>query len=215
VSIAGNVTISGSINYSTGTLSYSSGTVTTTSSTLTIANSVTLSTNGITWNNITLSLAGTQTVTINSLLSIGGTLTIASNPNVVFAGSSGFTTATLLIQSISNIPTTLKNGVTYTVTSALTFITSNPAGHSSIISDDASLKAILTLSNGATCNVGYVNFTRIDASGGRPILSFNGTITSCTNVFGFTNVDYFPIPKMRLGRRSKLYNRAQSVRFEI
>jgi hypothetical protein len=184
VTIAGDVTVSGSINYSTGTLTYSSGSVTTTSSTITIGAATTLNTNGITWNTVAFTAA--VTYTINSLLS-AATITMNSN-NMTFAGTAGFTTATLTISAISNIPITFKNGVTYTVTSAFNFITSNPAGHSSIVSDDATLKAIFTLSNGATCNVGYVNFTRIDASAGRTIWSFNGTITSCLNINSFTDL---------------------------
>jgi hypothetical protein len=32
------------------------------------------------------------------------------------------------------------------------------------------------------------NFTRIDASNGRTIRSFNGTITDCLNIVGFTDI---------------------------
>ena len=54
-------------------------------------------------------------------------------------------------------------------------------------SDDGTIKAKLKLNQGATCNV-LANFTRIDASGGRSINSFNGIITNCININSFNDL---------------------------
>jgi hypothetical protein len=178
--IQGNVTVSGSVPFSgENTLTYVSGTVTTTSSTLNINNgSCTLNTNGITWNNITITSTGTYT--INSLLSATGTL-LCPAANVTFAGTAGFTVGTATFQNITSNTISLKNSVTYTVTTALNASSSRTGAILLFTSDDGTLKATLTLSQGATCNV-LASFTRINASSGRSIVTFNGTITSCNNI---------------------------------
>jgi fibronectin-binding autotransporter adhesin len=187
VTIAGNITISGSVIYNTGILTYSSGTVTTTSSTLTISASTTLNTNGISWNNITLSAA--ETITINSLLTITGTLTINASLAITFAGTAGFTAATFTCSHTTTTSVTLKNSITYTVTTAFNAFTSRTGAILTFTSDDGTLKAILTLNQGATCNV-LANFTRIDASNGRAIWTFNGTVTTCLNIFSLTDLSF-------------------------
>lgn len=185
IDIQGDVTVSGSVAYNTGTLTYISGTVTTTSSTLTIAANTTLNTTGITWNNITIS--GGTVMTLNSQLSASGTFTIGLGLNISFAGSFGFSLSTLTISTINAKTITFNDGITYIITTALNAFTSQTGAVLLFTSDDATNKAILTLSPGATCNV-LANFTRIDASGGRPIRTFNGTITSCTNVYAFNDL---------------------------
>lgn len=212
LTIAGNVTISGSnVLYSTGTLKYSSGTVTTTSSTITVGASTTFDTNGISFNNITLT-ASTITLTINSLLTITGTFTNSSN--TTFAGTAAFSIATFACNQTSANTITFKNSLTYTITTAFNAFNSRTASILLFTSDDGTLKANLTLNNGATCNV-LASFTRIDASGGRPILSFNGTITTCINVFAYSDVPVYPPALKRvMGRRKQLYNRAKTVQYE-
>ena len=179
--IAGNVTLSGSIAYNTGTLTYISGTVTTTSSTLTIGSSTTLNTNGITFNNITLNAS--ITLTINSLLSATGTFSQGTN-TVTYSGTSGFTVGTFDMTATSSNTITFANTVTYTITNSLTCFKSRNAAPVTFTSNHATNKAIITLNQGASCNV-LANFTRIDASGGRTIRTFNGTVTNCTNVQEF------------------------------
>jgi hypothetical protein len=179
--IAGNVTISGLVYYNTNTLTYISGTVTTTSSTLNLQGNLTLNTNGITWFNITVGTSAT--ITLNSLLTATGTLSLPS-ASVTMAGSFGFTVGLLLYSNTSAATFTLVNTVTYTITTDLTARTSRTGSILLITSDHATNKAILTLNQGASCNL-LANLTRIDASGGRTIRTFNGTITSCTNVQEF------------------------------
>jgi len=184
--IQGNVTISAGVAFNTKTLTYISGAITTTNSTLTIAAPTTLNTNGISWNNITLT-SGATTVTINSLLTITGTLTFPVSSGITFAGSAGWTCSTLTNASNSGTTITLVNGVTYTITTAFNAFNSRIGAILLFTSDHASNKAILTLNQGATCNV-LANFTRIDASAGRTIWTFNGTITTCTNINQFKDI---------------------------
>lgn len=186
ITIAGNVTVSGSVSIGNGcVLTYSSGTVTTTSSTLIITNSATLNTSGITWNNINHS-TNAQTVTNNSLLTATGTMTI-SDVQVTWAGTSAWTVGTFTCNSTTSSKNiTLVHGLTYTITTALNAFTSRTGSIVLFTSDHATLTAALTLQSGATCSV-LADFTRIDASGGRTINTFHGTLTSTTNVFSYTD----------------------------
>lgn len=188
LTIAGNVTISSGAVLLVSTLIYSSGTVTVSAGTFNLSGNCTLNTAGITWSSISISTAGT--VTLNSLLTISNLLILPSSSST-FTGTAGFTCGSLLggASGISAATTTLAAGITYTVTSAFgtnngrigaihTFTSSSGVGGT---------KAILTLNQGATCNV-LSNFTRIDASNGRTIRSFNGTITDCSNIVSFTDI---------------------------
>lgn len=212
LTLSSGTTVSGSVAYNTGTLT-GSGTTTTTSSTLTVATSTTFNTSGISWNNVTLT--ATATLTINSLLSIGGTFTINAGVTPTFAGTAGFTVATFTWSTASAVTLTFKNSVTYTITTAFNCFLSRNGSIALFTSDDGTLKATLTLNNGATCNV-LASFTRIDASGGRPILSFNGTITTCTNIFSYSDVAVPPsILVRKFGRRKPIYDRAKTVLYQI
>lgn len=210
MTIAGNVTISGSVAYNTGTLTYSSGTITTTGSTLFISASTTLNTAGISWNNITLN--NTATLTINSLLTVTATFFLSGSFAFTFAGSAGFTVGTLSYTTLSVNSCTLANGVTYTVTTALTCFSTRIGSIALFTSDHATNKAILTLqSASAQCNV-LASFTRIDASQGRPVITFDGTVTDCLNVYAQTNVAYKPLYSLYRGnKRFELTNRNKAV----
>ncbi len=185
LNFAGNVTVSGGVVFNTGTLKYTSGTVTTTGSTITVAASTTFDTSGITWNNITFS-GTSQTYTINSLLSLGGTLLLGGTTTSIFAGTAGWTTGTLSHTGAAAFAVTLKNSITYTITTAFTASTTRNGAILSFTSDDGTIKAILTMSPTAASNV-LASFTRIDASAGRVINTFNGTITTSNNIFSFND----------------------------
>lgn len=186
--INGNVTIGTLAHYRTGTLTYLSGTVVTTSSTLMLLGSCTLSTNGITWNNITLANTSSQTYTTNSLLSVTATLTIGTGASTIFAGSDGFNVHTLLCANTSVTTVSFKESVTYTITSLFNASSSRVGSNVLFTSSHATLKAnILMPNNGSnSCNL-LASFRRIDASGGRTINSFGGTITDCDNIISFTD----------------------------
>lgn len=202
---AGNVTISGGVSYNGGTLTYTSGTITTTSSTLTISASTTMSTNGMSWANITIATTG-FTLTINSLLTVTGTLTINATIAATFAGTAGFLVGTFTSLAIDARTYTFANTVTYTITTSLKFDKSPPG--LTVTSDHATNLAIIVLSWGALCNVAAA-FTRIDATGGRPILTHNGVLTTTTNIVSYGDIG-MPPPMFvrRFGRGNTLYNRA-------
>lgn len=185
ITFAGNVTVSGSVLYTTGTITYTSGTITTTGSTITLNGSCTFNTNGMSWNNITTA-ATTPTFTLNSLLTATGTFTIAATNAITFAGTAGFTVGTLTINNSSTKTHTFVHGNTYTITTAFNCNTLTPA-LVILTSDDGTLTAAITLQAGATCNVD-ASFTRINASGGRTIWTWNGTVTSCSNINVFTDL---------------------------
>jgi hypothetical protein len=183
LTIAGNVTIINAY-IGTTTLTYSSGTVTH-SGTLNCFGNPTINTAGITWNNISITSGGTCTIT--SLLTASGTLNVLQSVST-FAGTAGFTCGTLTTTNLTTANTiTLQAGITYTVTSALTSNTSRVGSIQTFASSSPTIKAILTLNPGATCNV-LSNFTRIDSSAGRIIRSFNGTITDCLNIVVFNDL---------------------------
>jgi hypothetical protein len=175
--LQGNITVNSIVNYGTGTLKYISGTITTTSSTLQLNSSCTIDTTGMSWNNVSAN-SSVITVTLNSLLTASGTLTLQ---NTTFTGTTGFTVGTLTTLNFTNFTVTLKESITYTVTSSLSAFASRVGSILLFTSSHASNKAILTLQNGANCNC-LASFTRIDASGGRPIRTFMGTITDCNNI---------------------------------
>jgi hypothetical protein len=57
--------------------------------------------------------------------------------------------------------------------------------HGLIRSATAGVKVNLTVTG--NCNIGYMDFTDINASGGRTLYSFNGVITSCINIVSMTD----------------------------
>lgn len=178
--IAGNVTFSATGAYS-GTFAYTSGTWTQ-SSTLLISGTTTFNTAGMIWTSI--NFGGINfTHTINSALTLSGTLTFSGTTGATFAGTAGWSTATFISTATGTTTITLQNSVTYTVTGSFTM---RAALTMTVTSNDGTIKATLTLNNGATCNTSSA-FTRIDASAGRAINTFNGTVTTCNNVFSFTD----------------------------
>lgn len=189
--IAGNVTVSGGVVFGVSTafktLTYVSGTVTTAGSSLNLVTGTTINTNGITWNNVVISGSGAISISITSTLTISGTLTINNGISLTLGGTHGFVAHTVACNHISSATQTFVNGVTYTITNAFNAFASRTGSILAFTSNHASNKAIITLAQGATCNV-LASFTRIDASGGRPIRTFNGTVTDCVNIYPFNDV---------------------------
>lgn len=184
--LAGNVTISGTVSFDSKTMTYVSGTITTTSSTLQLtAGSTTLNCSGMSFNNITITNGGTYT--FSSTCRVTGTFSISSGLSPTLAGSGGLDVNTFSTAHTGAGTVTLTNGVTYRVRTALTCNTSRIGAILAFTSDHGTNTATLTLDKGATCNV-LANFTRIDASGGRTIRTFNGTVTSCSNIVAFNDL---------------------------
>jgi len=183
VTLAGDVIISGTILYAasaTPTLTYVSGTITTTGSTLSINSACTLDTNGMSWNNITLT-AG-MTLTINSLLTVAGTLTI-DELATTFSGTAGFTVGTLTHTNIEATKAfTFLAGATYTVNTAITAKHANWASYRyQYKSSTPGTKVIFTLGYGATQDIAFLDPTDMDSSLGQTVFSATGVITTCFN----------------------------------
>lgn len=187
ITLGANMTIAGA-----GTLTSSAaGTLTSTGKTW--PNAFTVSTAGATrtfadaWTiGGTLTFSITATITLSGLLTVNGTMSILNGVVLTFAGAFGWTIQTFLSNHSSAATLTLVNGITYIITISFNASASRIGSIFLITSDHATNKAILTLNNGASCNV-FASFTRIDASAGRPIYSFNGTITTCLNIYSFTD----------------------------
>jgi len=115
INTAGTLTISGNVYYNTGTLTYTAGTVVTTGSTLNISVSTTLTTNGVSWNNISTSTS--LTITLGSNLTLTGTLTV---------GTTGVATLSFVLGGFNIISSSanlsVANSNTFTVPQNLTFV---------------------------------------------------------------------------------------------
>lgn len=107
ITLAGNVTISGTVSYTTSTILYLSGTITTTSSTLTINGSVIINTPAASmqWNNITF--ASSSPSTLSAALTLNGTLTISGSWTMV--GAYLITCAAISVGSVTWI---ISNAIT-------------------------------------------------------------------------------------------------------
>lgn len=190
LSFNGTVTLAAASVFVGGvSIKYVSGAITTTGNTLNIATAGgTIDCAGITFNNISFGWASQGTVTINSLLTMTGTLTVPTGVNIIFAGTAGWTCATLSRpNSTSAVTNTLAAGITYTVTTAITLNNNSCVSHSTFICSTVNgTKAILTLQSAATQKNGCYNFTDIDASAGKTIWTYDGVITRCTNINAFT-----------------------------
>jgi hypothetical protein len=175
----GTVTCSGTLTVSAATINWTSGTVVAPTTLVCTANPLTLTTDPIQWNSVTLPSA---TITLNSLLTATGTLTLPNSGNVTFVGSYGFTCGTFTNTALTNIARTYTfvHGVTYTVTGTIS-VSGNASVSLTLISDHATLKAIITVQRGATQDIGFVTATRIDSSAGQVVYDYHGTVTTCLN----------------------------------
>lgn len=89
LTLAGNVTISGSVSMGAAAFTYSSGTITTTGSTVTTNTTTTWNVAAVTFNNITFS--GNSGTTLSAALNMTGTLAISAS--VTFSGAFNITAA--------------------------------------------------------------------------------------------------------------------------
>jgi hypothetical protein len=163
--------------HNTGTITGSTGTVT---GTLQIQGTAhTIDTAGVTWDSITF---GAFTYTINSTLT--GTGTFSTEASTTFTGTHGWVCGTLSHTGVSAFTVTLQEGITYEITTLLSVFSSRIGSAVLFTSSSGVNRANLILRRGAECRC-LCNFTRIDASGGRPIRTFNGVVTDSPNVVSF------------------------------
>jgi hypothetical protein len=173
----GNVTISGTVYKGTGLITRTSGTVTTAGSTIVFNNSAIITVNGITWNNVSFTGTTPITLTLDRDLTVNGTMTI--NTAHTFVGAYNITVSTL---AMSGFGYTLSLPGNLTITTALNATSATSIFHNTINSSSVGVKRRITLNSGATHDLSFINFTDIDASQGKPIWTYKGTISNCNNV---------------------------------
>ena len=171
----GTVNLLGTINwgFSGRTLSRTTGNINAGTSTVIIPNII-VTINNMVFNNLTIT-AGTPTITQNTANTINSTLQL--NGNATFAGTAGWTCATLLCTT-NGSTITLQNSVTYRTTTGVQLVSSLSTQPITMQSVNLSIRAIWTLDYGATQNIIYVNGTRIDSSLGQIIWTFGGLIST-------------------------------------
>ena len=119
---------------------------------------------------------------INSKLSVSGELWLQSNTTL--AGTSYFEVAGLMVGVITgsnNASLTLVATREYIVTSYIRHYGARSGVAGTILSATPGSKALLTVRQGASQIIGYVNVTDIDSSNGITLRSYEGTFSNCTN----------------------------------
>ena len=177
--VSGTFTLnSANIAYGSATsvLTYTKGTfVPSTSTFLTPTGGVTfnITASGFSLNNWS-PVAGTYTINTNPLI-INSSLLLSGT--TTFAGTAGWTCASLVMTAAGALTITLQNGVTYTTTTAVQLTGATNTARYTMISDNASFRAIWTVENTATQAITYVNGTRIDSSLGATVWTL-GTVSA-------------------------------------
>jgi hypothetical protein len=111
-----------------------------------------------------------------------GTLSFNNNSFTV-NGTAGFTTKNLnhTVATTSKTLTLLQTN-TYNIDGGtLTLQGVSASIRAGIVSSSASLRVPLNLINGATSNINWATATRINSSGGNPVISLNTVRTSTLN----------------------------------
>jgi hypothetical protein len=182
-----NLKIAGNLTFGTGVvfggsklLEYESGTVTQ-SNTFSIA-SFSLDTSGCNFFSVNFT-GGTN----NFLSQFNATTITILGTASTFPGLFPFVCNTLNCTAIAALTITFKEGVEYKINTAFASNLNRRGTPTVYTSAHATLRAIFNLAPGATCNVS-ANFTRIDASPGRAINSWNGVITDCININSYTDL---------------------------
>ena len=123
--------------------------------------------------------------------SVSGTTTYSLNgptfpfPNFIatatplFSGSQGASFISYT-STTAGLTHTFASSRTYTISSGIT-LTGTNASRISFVSSIASTQAVLTVLQGATIDVGYVNATDIDSSLGQTVWSYRGTLLRTNN----------------------------------
>lgn len=159
------ITISGTINYNTGVLTYTAGTMTVSGSTLSINAATTVNTSGMSWNNVTVPLSGT--------------LTLSSDLNMLGTFNVGLTTTTTTLSGAVNInvgTSLTQSGSTATISGTATIVMTGTGTWSSAASG-VTLQNNLTFNSSGTVTFGTaVNLTYR-----------SGTITYVAGTMNVTN----------------------------
>ena len=175
---AGSITISGYTLGVGSVLTYTAGTILSVPATSIIAGSCTLNTDGITWNNITLPTIA-STIVINSTFTANGTVT--STQSIIYSGTSGFDYYNFT-SGVNNTRTyTFVSGVNYRIRHSILSVGGTSVSRNTYNSSTPGTKAILTVDQGATIDLQYLNVTDIDSSLGREMYTRNGVLNNTLN----------------------------------
>lgn len=188
--ISGSIIINGnSVAYggvAGNVLRWVSGSVTTAGSNFRLEGSCILDTDPIIWSTISCTASDSTLILSSSLIAD----VFVTNNNIVFTNSAanraGFNFGTFTTGQTVTRTCTLQANTTYIIRNAFSLITQPISSNFTFTSNSGTDRAILILLPGASCNLNS-SFTRIDASRGRPINTFNGTVTNCVNVNRFND----------------------------
>ena len=181
INTAGTLTFI-SANLGGGIFTYTAGTVITTGSTLTIrGNGTTMNHGAIIWYDVT-TITNITSFILNNQLVCSNALTL-DNSQVTFSGTDG--TFDVYYLNLNSSGTVARNPrlvatKTYRVRAGLTSL-GTLAFPITLSSTVGASQAILTVDNGSTIDVGFVNATDINSSLGRPIYSYKGVFSNTLN----------------------------------
>lgn len=179
INTLGTITQTSTITISGGTWTYTAGTWNPNGIAMQINGNCTLNLAGMTI--FQLTLLTNNTVTITSLLTITSNILI-STTIFEFAGTSGFTVPLIRTsQNASGRTIGLAAGVEYFITTEIRMNSGAPTSKNNFVSLTAGVKALLTYS-GSILYLAQCNFTYINASNGKTIWTYDGTISNSDNI---------------------------------
>lgn len=123
------------------------------------------------------SVSATTTYTLNSSTFPFPNFIATATP--IFAGSQGASFVSYT-STTAGLTHTFTSSRTYTISNGIT-LTGTNASRISFVSSIASTQAVLTVLQGATIDVGYVNATDIDSYLGQTVWSYRGTVLRTNN----------------------------------
>jgi len=178
INTAGTITISGTVGYNTGTLTYTAGIVDTTGSTLSLSNvgTPTLATNGISWNNITIT-TGT-TVTLTNALDVNGTFTYGSGGSpVTLNGSTATFSGSITASGTSDVGSTLSGTTNIIIDGTGTW--SHSSTFNATITNNLTINTTGTLTLGSRVgyNTGTLTYIAGDVDTSGSTLAISATTT--------------------------------------
>lgn len=180
INATNTITQTATVNIGGGTWTYTAGTWNTGTSAFVISGDCTLNLAGMTIYRLTTGAAATCTLT--SLLTVAVDIQYSLASGFIFAGTHGFTCATLTDNATSTARAiTLAAGVEYFVTSSLYLQSGWTGSRASIVSGTPGTKAKLNITQSVTQFLPNCNFTDIEATN-YTVWTYNGTISNCTNV---------------------------------
>ncbi|MCK6649658.1 MAG: hypothetical protein L6Q66_08380 [Bacteroidia bacterium] len=180
VNTSGTITLNAASTINGGTWKYYSGTWNNNGIAIQINGNCTLDLDGMTL--AQLSLLTAVKVTLNSFLTITSNI-LHSTTAFEFDGAYGFSVPLIRTsQNTSGRTIRLAAGVEYFVTSEIRMDSGAPSTKNSFVSLTAGVKALLTFS-GSILYLAQCNFTDIDASNGKTIWTYDGTVSNCDNIF--------------------------------